>query len=375
MAKIKTLIYFFYTLLRFYFLSLRVNKIFFFPFYHTGGAERVHLDIVKTTEKKSSITIFTNSSSNDHFLNEFEEHSHVFNFAPYTYHPFYRLILLFLFKFIGLFHSLTTFGCNTRFYYEVLPFMGKRVKKVDLLHAFSFPVAGLEITSLPYVQFLDRRIVINKKTKQDYIELYRKHHIPEHYLSRIDIVSNMVDIPDYEPRDDNSHRALKAMYCGRISSEKRIHLVVEIGEKLENTCEVSIIGPIEMEVKRINQFHKGSIASNEDLNEAYKANDILLITSFREGFPMVVMEAMARGVVCICTDVGGISEHIVNGSNGFLVENYDDENKIIEEFVRLITLLETDRILLKKLSKNSYEYAKENFGKKPFVDYYRKVLN
>ena len=28
-------------------LSLNVQTIFFFPFYHTGGAERVHLDIVK----------------------------------------------------------------------------------------------------------------------------------------------------------------------------------------------------------------------------------------------------------------------------------------------------------------------------------------
>jgi hypothetical protein len=32
--------------------SLKVNTLFFFPFYHTGGAERVHLDIVKSLGKK-----------------------------------------------------------------------------------------------------------------------------------------------------------------------------------------------------------------------------------------------------------------------------------------------------------------------------------
>lgn len=339
MRKIKELIYFLYYITRFYLLTLRVNKIFFFPFYHTGGAERVHLDIVKTTGKKNAVTIFSSHSANDHFYKEFEKYSHVVNFTPYVNHRYYRASLLLIFRLVGLFNPITTFGCNSTFYYLVLPFLRKRIRKVDLLHAFSYPIAGMEIVSLPYIQFLDRRIVINQKTKQDYIELYKKHNIPEHFLNRIEVISNMVEIPAFEPKDSFA-RPLKLLYCGRVSFEKRAHLVVKIGEQLPPTCELSIIGPLEMQVEGISRFYKGSITDNTEMEHVYKATAVLLITSFREGFPMVVMEAMARGVVCICTDVGGIGEHIVNGQNGFLVKNYMGEDEIVAAFLKIITQLE-----------------------------------
>lgn len=374
MRNIKELIYFLYYISRFYLLTLRVSKIFFFPFYHTGGAERVHLDIVKAAGRKKSVTVFTHHSGNDHFYKEFDDYSHVVTLTPYVHHPFYKPLLLFLFRFIGLFHSVTTLGCNSSFYYEVLPFLRKRIKKVDLLHAFSYPTFGMEIFSLPFVKFLDRRIVINQKTKDDYIQLYRKHNIPQHFFNRIEVIPNMVEIPGFEPKS-NFTRPLRILYLGRISFEKRVHLVVEIGNKLPEKCELSIIGPFEMQVAGIEAFYKGSITCIKEMHEVYKSSDVLLITSFREGFPMVVMEAMARGVVCICTDVGGIGEHIINGQNGFLVENHQDEHVIVEEFLNLITRLETDRDLLTKLSANAYSYAKENFGEEAFVDHYHHFLN
>jgi glycosyltransferase involved in cell wall biosynthesis len=358
----------------FFRMVLGKKNIFFFPFYHTGGGERVHLDIVKTADKKKSITIFTNYSGNDHFYEDFKKHSHVVNLAPYINHSFYRRLLLFLFRFVGVFNTVTTFGCNSSFYYEVLPYLRKRITKVDLLHAFSYPTVGMEIVSLPYVQLLDLRIVINRKTKEDYINLYKEHHIPDVYVERIRVIPNMVEVPGFE-RNANLDCPLKVLYCGRISHEKRVHLVVEIGKKLPDTCQLKIIGPAAMEVEHINLFYKGSVTGTEEMHAVYKETDILLITSYREGFPMVVMEAMARGVVCICTDVGGIGEHIVHGENGFLVENSQDEQRIVEEFVNLITRLDLDRNLLAKLSTNAYGYAKENFGKETFIDHYQQVLS
>ena len=52
-----------------FFLSIHSKKnIFIFPFFHTGGAEKVHLDIVKSFPKKDNLVIFTNKSYNMHFL-------------------------------------------------------------------------------------------------------------------------------------------------------------------------------------------------------------------------------------------------------------------------------------------------------------------
>ena len=54
------------------FLPRSIQTFFFFPFYHTGGAELVHLNIVKAIECKT-VTFFTLPSANSHFLLEFQE--------------------------------------------------------------------------------------------------------------------------------------------------------------------------------------------------------------------------------------------------------------------------------------------------------------
>jgi glycosyltransferase involved in cell wall biosynthesis len=58
----------------------------------------------------------------------------------------------------------------------------------------------------------------------------------------------------------------------------------------------------------------------KDLHSYIGASDIFLLTSEYEGFPNVVLEANACGVgVVAFNSIGGISEIIENGVNGFLV--------------------------------------------------------
>jgi len=47
--------------------------------------------------------------------------------------------------------------------------------------------------------------------------------------------------------------------------------------------------------------------------------DLFLLTSHTEGLPNAVMEAMAAAIPCLCTDVGGCRELVVQGVTGFLV--------------------------------------------------------
>lgn len=352
--------------------SFSVDTIFFFPFYHTGGAERVHLDIVKSMGRKKSITLFTNYSNNNHFYSEFIEYSHCYNLRYYLDNKYFRKILDCAFRCIGRVNKISTLGCNTMFYYEKLPILSAKIKKTDLIHAFSYPDLGIEIPSLKYVNYLNQRIVINQKSKQDFEVLYANNSVNQLYLDRIVVVNNMVEIPDllFEKGIKNE---LEIIYCGRISPEKRVNLIVEIGDKLSQNIHLRIYGPIEKNVKNTEKYYKGHILDSNQLSDIYKQTDILLITSEREGFPMVVMEAMAQGVVCICTNVGGIKEHIQNGINGFLVENNSQEN-IINTFVEIINNLNKDKKLLKSLSENAYLYAKDNFSKKIFEEKYLKIL-
>jgi glycosyltransferase involved in cell wall biosynthesis len=47
--------------------------------------------------------------------------------------------------------------------------------------------------------------------------------------------------------------------------------------------------------------------------------DVFALSSLREGVPVAMLEAMAKGIPVIATNVGGIPEVINNGLNGILV--------------------------------------------------------
>jgi glycosyltransferase involved in cell wall biosynthesis len=52
--------------------------------------------------------------------------------------------------------------------------------------------------------------------------------------------------------------------------------------------------------------------------------DAFVSSSFAEGIPLVLMEAMAAGLPCIATSVGGVAELVVHGESGLLVAPADD---------------------------------------------------
>lgn len=370
---LKKSVVFLLTILRFYLRRIKINTIFFFPFYHTGGAERVHLDIVKSLPKKKSIVIFTSKSSNNHFLRDFQEHAYCFEIAPYLNNFYYKKILNLTFRLTSRFNKITIFGCNSRYFYDVITCFNKKVKKIDLLHAFTFPDhGGMEIYSLDKVKFLDYRIVINQKTKNDYKELYKENQITS-YFNRIKVINNAVEVPNQLYKKQIKEK-LNAIYCGRIAKEKRVDIVVDIGKHLQDKINLSIYGNIEEDVVDIDLFYKKNVNNYSEIKEIYCNADILLITSYREGFPMVIMEAMAYGVICISTNVGGISEHIKNGTNGYLIENDLDKLKVANDFIDIINKIKSDENKFNRMSENSYNYAKENFTFEKFKNNYRQLL-
>jgi len=60
-----------------------------------------------------------------------------------------------------------------------------------------------------------------------------------------------------------------------------------------------------------------------DRDEMYAGMDILVQSSRRESMSNSVIEAMARGIPCVATDVGGTAEAIIDGQTGALVPPND----------------------------------------------------
>lgn len=78
--------------------------------------------------------------------------------------------------------------------------------------------------------------------------------------------------------------------------------------------------------------------------------DVFALTSIREGLPVAVMEALACGLPVVATNVGGLSDMIVDGENGFLTPTRSPE----ETSERLVQLL-LDRELLARMGNAALE--------------------
>nr|MDQ3611445.1 glycosyltransferase [Actinomycetota bacterium] len=49
------------------------------------------------------------------------------------------------------------------------------------------------------------------------------------------------------------------------------------------------------------------------------AIDVFTLSSLQEGLPLSLLEAMAAGIPCVATAVGGVPEVLTDGREGFLV--------------------------------------------------------
>lgn len=79
---------------------------------------------------------------------------------------------------------------------------------------------------------------------------------------------------------------------------------------------------------RFEGFHR-------DVNPYYYENDVLVLSSKVESFPMVVLEAMRVGMPVVATTVGGVAEQIIDGRCGYLVVP-EDHDGMAERIMRFI---------------------------------------
>lgn len=87
--------------------------------------------------------------------------------------------------------------------------------------------------------------------------------------------------------------------------------------------------------------------------------DVLLNTSSYEGIPVSMMEAMSFSIPVIGTDVGGVSEIIENGKNGYLLSSHPEASEIIEKLSKLYHLDEENYFNLRR---NAYQTWKDKFN-------------
>lgn len=351
----------------------------FFPFYHVGGAEKVHAEIVVAIEDNNPWIFITNRSKNKKYKKDFYNSGRVFDLWKLISSPskFLKSNILagFVAKQINCHEHPLVFGSNSDFFYQLIPLINDHARIIDLIHAFS---GNFEYKSLPLVNKLTLRVVVNKKIKDEFGALYLKHNIDPGFLNRIRVVNNYTNVPVHFP-DKPQNQRLKVLYVGRGAPEKQIHLIGQIAHfcaEKDIKADFSLIGDVDNYVNDKDKHYcqmLGLLTNEKEINSFYIKSDILILTSSREGLPLVVLDAMAYGVIPITTPVGGIPELINDNVDGVIIKGEHDR-EIIKNAAAIIENLERNRQLLKKLSINAYNRCKDRCSKSEFTKSYRKIL-
>ncbi len=99
----------------------------------------------------------------------------------------------------------------------------------------------------------------------------------------------------------------------------------------------------------------GHVSHNE-MPALFKASDIFIRTPISEGFGNSYVEAMAAGLPCVATAVGGIVDFIKDGETGVFVEVRNSES-IAQGIMHLMK----DTELYSKIKRNGFEMVKEKY--------------
>jgi polysaccharide biosynthesis protein PelF len=201
-------------------------------------------------------------------------------------------------------------------------------------------------------------------------------------MSRVRPIHNAVD-PAAFPASD-AHPAVPTLsFVGRIDPLKDLETLVKATAIVRESIpavQLRLFGNIPKgneayadrldELIRTHQltdsiFFEG-VLPRERIVDAYRAGDVVVLSSISEGFPYTVVEAMMSGCATVSTDVGGIAEAV--GDAGVVVPPRDPA-----AFAAACVRLLEDPLERERLSRHARERALMFFTIERFLTLYRDV--
>ncbi len=199
------------------------------------------------------------------------------------------------------------------------------------------------------------------------------------------VIPNGVDLNRFRPQVRKKKNIIKLLAIGRLIPRKGFQYIIEalpeVINKSNKNFELQIIGsgPYQEDLHRLvkrNQIENKvkflGLVEYDNLIKYYRNADILINSSYGEGMPLVVLEAMATGLPIIATRVPGNEELVKNNYNGFIVRPKDSK----ELAHALIKMLNNDT-LRERMSRNSLKIIKNyNWEKitEEYVELYKQLL-
>lgn len=156
----------------------------------------------------------------------------------------------------------------------------------------------------------------------------------------------------------------KVLCIARLSPQKNHQLFIDIAKQMPDVAFIWIGNQADVGNMPNNVFFLGNIPN---AGKYCQLADLVVLTSNYEGMPMVILEAMSYGKPVVASNVGGVSEIVINNYTGYAVENR------VDIFVRSINNLLNNKELYNEISNNEVKYFKDNLTVSIMVDNYLRI--
>jgi glycosyltransferase involved in cell wall biosynthesis len=215
------------------------------------------------------------------------------------------------------------------------------------------------------ILFTNKVIFITKAQRDLY---YRKCVFRRIFLEKSTVIPNFIDEKIIiKNKKHVSESCLNILFVGRLIRSKGFHDLLSLAEKIDDpSIRFNIIGNGKLSNKAKNRENINllGIIPNEEIMNYYDQNHILLLPSYTEVFPMTILEAMARGLIILASDLQGIYEIVKEGRNGYLFSPGDTE-KMKEN----ILFFKKNKVKIGQISSNNIRDVRKFTAKKQIGKY------
>ncbi|MFD1551792.1 hypothetical protein DNU06_02160 [Putridiphycobacter roseus] len=176
---------------------------------------------------------------------------------------------------------------------------------------------------------------------------------------------------------------LQIIITGRLIPRKGHHFLLEVMPRLIHDfphLKLVILGTgplaatLKEQVKQLNiQEHILFLGFQQNVNQFLKASDLMAVTSYSEGLPLVIFEAFNAKTPVVTFNAIGCNELVKHETTGLIATAFELDS-LYENMKKLLT----DAPLRKKISENAYQALNNDFSLERMRDetiaYYQKVL-
>lgn len=174
------------------------------------------------------------------------------------------------------------------------------------------------------------------------------------------------------------------LFVGRLLYDKGVRELFEAAQQVKKkyaAVEIWVVGGIDegnpsaVDRKLVEEQHSNGIINylglSSDVRSIMQNADVVLLPSYREGLPRVMLESLAMGKPVITTHTAGCRETVVEGENGYLVPIKNAE-ALADAMIKMYQLSDEQR---QKMGANGRQMALKEFDEQAIIARYFEEIN